>query len=434
MPELENEGSPKILKRKMKEIENLLIKNIEEKRNDVVDLLKRLVQASKFEEEVQAQNIVQKELKNICTEMDVWEPDIVELKKHPAFFPEDMNYVKRPNILGIIRGSGEGKSIILNAHIDVVEPGPAAYWKYADPWSGRVEEGKLYGRGACDDLSGIVSAIYALKVIKEAGLSLKGDIIFESVVDEEWGGGGTLSTVIRGYKADGAIIFEPSALGINPVNRGGQTFKIEVSGKGAHPMKSYEGISAIEKAMLILGALKKLEEMIQRDRRAKLFEEFPVFAPVTVGKIQAGTWTTQIPERCVFEGLLGYMPGQTYQEARRELEEHVQLTVNLDPWLRDHPPKISWLGLNKEPSEIPVDHPLVKTTEKCFKDVTGEKPRICAMPSGTDASFLTKYGAIPTILFGARGANCHTSNEYVEIDTIITVIKVVALTLLDWCN
>ena len=420
--------------REIKEVENLVIRKIEGERSSVVDLLRRLVRASKPQEEVQTQNIVKKELKNICKEIDVWEPDIVELKKHPAFFPEDMNYAKRPNVVGIMSGSGEGKSMILNAHIDVVDPGLDAYWKYEDPWSGRVEKGKLYGRGACDDLSGVVAGLYALKSIKEVGFPLKGNIIFESVVDEEWGGGGTLSAVMRNYKTDGAIILEPSGLEINPANRGGQAFMIEISGKGVHPRMSYQGVSAIDKAMGIITALKNLQQIIQEDQRTAVFKDFPVFAPVTIYGVQAGTDIPKVPEKCIFKGLLGYVSPQSYKEARQQLEEYVEKLASLDPWLRNHPPEVSWLGLNKEPSETSVDHPLVKTTEECFEYVTGEKPKVRALPAGTDASFLTKYGGIPTILFGAKGANCHTSNEYVEIDTIITVEKVIAVTLLNWCS
>ena len=418
----------------MKKIEKLVIRKVEEERSTVVDLLQRLVQASKPEEEAEVQNIVKKELEDICKEIDVWEPDIAELKKHPAFFPKDMNYAKRPNLVGIVRGSGEGKSIILNAHIDAVVPGSATSWKSEDPRSGKVEEGRLYGRGACDDLSGVVSGLYALKVIKEVKIALKGDIIFESVVDEEWGGGGTISAIMRGYKADGAIILEPSRLEINPVNRGGQAFMVEVCGKGVHPRMSYQGVSAIDKAMVIITALRNLQQIIQEDRRTAVFKDFPVFAPVTIYGIQAGIGTPKVPEKCILKGLLGYVSPQSYQEARQQLEEYVEKVASLDPWLRNHPPKVTWLGLNKEPSEISFSHPIVRTVSSSFKKVMGKRAKICGLPAGTDACFFTRYARIPTLLFGAKGANTHSSNEYVDVDSIMVVIKVVAISLLDWCN
>src|SRR4030042_2793203 len=291
---------------------------VERHQAELIGLLQRLVAIPSVDgAEVACQTLVAEVMRDCCDAVDAWEPDQAWLDRHPAYFHQGTTFAGRPNVVGTVRGHGGGRSLILNAHADVVDPGPAEAWTHG-PGSAVVVDGKLYGRGAVDDKAGLAGVLFAARCLRELGVSLGGDLILESVVDEEWGGGGTLATLHRGYRADAAIVFEPSDLDLCPASRGGQAFRVTVQGKGAHPIRSYEGVSALEKAVPLLAALKRLETERQARLRTPLFARYPIFAPIVIGKIAADRIPSKGPETCVFEGLMGYAPAETYQKARED--------------------------------------------------------------------------------------------------------------------
>lgn len=254
-------------------------------------------------------------------------------------------------------------------------------------------------------------------------------------MDEEWGGGGTLATLERGYRADGAIVFEPTAFEICPASRGGQAFRVTVRGKGAHPVRSYEGVSALEKAVPLLAALKELEARRQARLRTPLFAEHPVFAPIVVGTIAADVLPSKVPETCRFQGLFGYAPEEAYQDARKELEEAIATAAAADPWLRAHAPEVEWLGLNKEGAAIPADHALVQCLGAAFQAGAGRPAKVAGFPAGCDLPFLVRYAGVPGVVFGpGHPTVAHSSGEHIQIADLQTTARVLALAALDWCG
>ena len=408
---------------------------IETHESDLVVLLQRLVSVpSVVGSEGACQAGVAEIMRGCCDTVDVWEPDPAWLDRHPAYFHPGTNFAGRPNVVGAIRGRGGGRSLILNAHVDVVDPGPAEAWTH-DPWSGAVVDGKLYGRGAVDDKAGLAAMLFAARCLRELGVSPDGDVLLESVVDEEWGGGGTLATLQRGYRADAAIVFEPSDLEVCPASRGGQAFRVTVQGRGAHPIRSYEGVSALEKAIPVLAGLRRLEAERQVRLRTPLFARYPIFAPIVVGKIAADRIPSKVPETCVLEGLMGYAPVETYQQAREELENCVAAAAAEDPWLRARPPRVEWLGLNKEGAETPEAHPFVRLTSAAVADATGRPPVLAGFPAGCDLPYLARHAGIPSVVFGP--GNCtvaHGSNEYVSIAEVVAAAKTLLLVACRWCG
>lgn len=408
---------------------------VERHQAELIALLQRLVAIpSVVGAEGACQALVAAVMRDCCDVVDTWEPDRAWLDRHPAYFQRDTTFAGRPNVVGTVRGRGGGRSLILNAHVDVVDPGPAEAWTHG-PWSGVVVDGKLYGRGAVDDKAGLAGMLFAARCLRELGVSLGGDLILESVVDEEWGGGGTLATLHRGYRADGAIVFEPTDLDLCPASRGGQAFRVIVQGKGAHPIRSYEGVSAIEKAVPILAALKRLETERQTRLRTPLFARYQIFAPIVVGKIAADRIPSKIPETCIFEGLMGYAPTETYQQARADLERCVTQVAANDPWLQAHPPTVEWLALNKEGAETPAAHPFIQLLAGVFDEAAGRSPVLAGFPAGCDLPYLARHAGIPSAVFGP--GNCtvaHSSNEYVSVDEVATAVKILILTALRWCG
>jgi acetylornithine deacetylase len=161
-----------------------VLRRIQEDADDIASFTRELVRApSVFGAEQKAQEIVARKLGELGLVVDVWEPDVGELSKHPGFTKVPAGYGNRPDVVGILKGSGGGRSLILNGHIDVVSPEPVQAWTH-DPWAGVIENGHLYGRGACDMKGGLAAMIYAVKAIHELEV-LKGDIFVESVIEEE---------------------------------------------------------------------------------------------------------------------------------------------------------------------------------------------------------------------------------------------------------
>lgn len=421
--------------RPMTDVERDALRWIERHTDELLAQLQRLVSVpSVVGSEGACQQMVAEWMKGCCDSVDVWEPDASWLEGHPAYFLRGTDFRGRPNVVGVVKGRGGGRSIILNAHVDVVDPGPVEAWQY-DPWSGTIADGRLYGRGSADDKASLAAILFVARCLRSLGVPLAGDVILQSVVDEEWGGGGTLATIQRGYRADAAIVFEPSDLDICPASRGGQAFRVTVPGKGAHPVRSYEGVSALEKALPILTALKGLEGDRQERLRTPLFAGYPIFAPIVIGKISADRIPSKVPETCIFEGLMGYAPDEAYGEARRELEGCVARIASRDPWLQKHPPRVEWLALNKEGAEIPTDHPLVNLLCGSFVDVMQRQPTLAGFPAGCDLPYLNRHAGIPSLVFGP--GNCtiaHSSNEHVIIDEVVSAAKILAVTVLRWCG
>lgn len=419
----------------MNKVEQELLGWIDRQSNQLLALLQQLVAIpSIYGSEGACQALVAAAMNEVCDGVDVWDPDVEWLEQHPAYFPRDISFQGRPNVVGTLKGLGGGRSLIVNAHVDVVDPGPAAAWPY-DPWSGVIADGRLYGRGAIDDKAGLAIMLYVARGLRELGLQLRGDLILESVADEEWGGGGALATLQRGYRADAAILFEPTEMAICPAARGGQAYRVTVQGRGAHPIRSYLGVSALEKAISLIAALRKLEGERQERFRTALFAPYPIFLPITVGTISADRFPSKVPEQCIFQGLMGYSPDETYQQARQELEACIADAAAADPWLREHPPLVEWPGLNKEGAQTPPDHPIVGVTGQALADATGDEPVVTGFTAGCDLPYLVNYGAIPTVIFGpGNPAIAHTSEEHAVAGEVVSAARMLALAVLRWCG
>ena len=182
--------------------------------------------------ESSAQAVIIEKCRQLGLHLDIWEIDREELREHEAFCCDRQSFEGNPNVVAVLKGTGGGKSIILNGHIDVVPVGDEKNWTH-DPFSGHIECGKLYGRGSTDMKGGTAALIMAIEAIIATGTKLKGDVIFQSVIEEESGGAGTLAAVLRGYHADGAIIPEPTGMKLFPKQQGSMWFRVACQGEGS---------------------------------------------------------------------------------------------------------------------------------------------------------------------------------------------------------
>jgi acetylornithine deacetylase len=404
-------------------------------RKEGTELLMRLVQeASTQENEATAQALIIEKCRQLQLDIDIWEPDINQLKHHPYFVTSRFDFTNSPNVVAVWKGTGGGRSLILNSHIDVVPEGDVKQWE-VDPYSGDVKDGKLYGRGASDMKGGTVSLLLAIEAIQSLGIRLKGDVIFQSVIEEESGGTGTLAAILRGYRADGAIIPEPTNMKVFPKQQGSLWFRLTVRGKSAHGGTRYEGVSALEKTWIVFEYIEQLEVKRNAHIRDPFYQNTPIPIPINIGTVKGGTWPSSVPDCVILEGRMGVAPNETIEHAKQEMEETIRSLNEHDEWFRMYPIQLEWFGAQWLPSSIEETHPLMNTLIGAYRKVKGEEPIIEASPWGTDGGLLTQVGAIPTVVFGpGTTAVAHYPNEYIEIDRVFEAAEMIALTILDWCE
>ena len=385
-------------------------------------------------DEAAIQRFVSDHMKSIGLSVDMWETNWEELKKHPGYRPVDRGYSGRPNIVGTLTGTGGGQSLLLNGHTDVIPVGKGEGWT-DDPWSGKIRNGRIYGRGSCDMKSGVASHILAVEALKKIGLTPKGDVMINVVVDEEVSGHGTLDTVIRGYKADAGISGETSDLAVQPACIGRIWFEIEIHGKPAGIQQRYLGVSGIDLGNKITKAVAELEAIRIATVTHPLYPSAIDSLPCIVGSFQAGGYPSAFPANCLLKGSIGTVPGEDHEGVKRSLVKKVAKASEADPWMKDHPPVVRFVGYDAQASEIPRNHPIVETVSRCYTEITGKQPVISGRQGAADTRFLNLYGKTPTVIFGPGStAVMHADDEWVSIDDYMTAIKVMALSIYDWCN
>lgn len=383
--------------------------------------------------EAEAQAYMAERFKEWGCEVDEWIPRKEELAAYPGFLTRRDSFDGSPNVVGTRRGTGGGRSLILNSHIDVVPSGDDG-WNHG-PWSGKVVNGEIFGRGTTDMKGGGVSVFFPVAIIHEMGIELAGDLILQSVIEEEAGGAGTLACVARGYKADGALIPEPSDMKLYPASMGSMWFRITVPGRAAHGATAYLGINAVEKAHIISSAIKKLERDRNKPPQNSLYAHMPVPFCINIGSLQGGNWPSSVPEKAVMEGRMGVSPDESVTEAREQLERAVSEAAKTDPWLRDNPPRLEWFGSCWHSGGIDPDHDLSRTLQRAYRDNFHREPRIEGAPWATDAAALIRFGNTPTVVFGpGRGHLAHQTNESIRIADMLQVSLTTADFILDWCG
>jgi acetylornithine deacetylase len=227
--------------------EHEILQAVDDNRHDVIQFLQQLIQHQSITgQEGAIQQFIASSLETMGLTVDVFEVEADSLRDYSGFLEPELPMSGRPNVVGVWKGTGGGKSILLNGHVDTVPLEPIEEWKEG-PLSGAVREGRVSGRGASDMKGGVAAMIMAVQLLKRQGLQLKGDVIIESVVDEERTGLGTLACVHRGYKADAGICCETSDLEIMAACIGRMWFTVRLKGKPAGISARWEGVSAIEK-------------------------------------------------------------------------------------------------------------------------------------------------------------------------------------------
>ncbi len=408
---------------------------VESRREDAVRLLQELVRVpSVTGEEGAVQELVERAFRERGLVVDRWEATPEEISAYRDHVGEQRTYSDRPNVAGVRQGKGGGRSLLLNAHVDTVAGGDPEAWS-RDPFSGEVEGDLLYGRGSCDMKGGLVTHLVALDALARLGIELRGDVSVAATVGEENGGLGALSTILRGYRAEAALITEPTRLRLVPAQGGSLVFRLTVPGRSAHAAVRNEGVSALEKFLPIFEDLRRLEEERNATLHHPLYEHLPNKAPISIGLVRAGNWAATVPETLVAEGRVGLIPGEEIGPFRELVAGRIAAVAGRDPWLEENPPRLEWSGGQFAPAEVPPDAPICEAVMRAHELATGEEPAVEGVPYGADMRLFIHFGGMPCVMYGAGDVNvAHAPDEHVSITELMTATKTVACLLADWCG
>ncbi len=361
--------------------------------------------------------------------------DDTELAALPGYSPVTGRWQRHDNVVAThLPRAQTGRSLILNGHIDVVPVGALELWT-TPPFAPRVQNGRVYGRGAGDMKAGIAAYIIAFQTLKRLGWQPAAPVYLQSVVEEECTGNGALACLHHGYRADAAVIPEPFHHTILNAQVGVMWFQVEVLGRPAHVMNSTQGINAIEAAFALYRGLEGLAAAWNApDMRHAAFADVAVPIRLNLGKIHGGEWASSVPTRCVMDLRLGFYPGVSTAEVRAAVEAQLRETAARDDGLRGVRYRVHYSGFQAVGCVVERDAPIIDALARAHESVMGEPAQWLASNATTDARVFNIYGGIPATCYGPEAGDIHGIDEWVSVDSTSNVAAVLALLIADWCR
>ncbi|MGD2184621.1 MAG: ArgE/DapE family deacylase [Desulfobacterales bacterium] len=326
----------------------------------------------------------------------------------------------RANVVGILKGSGRGPSLMLNGHMDTV----SADNMEIDPFAAEEKDGKIYGRGALDMKAGVAALIMAVESIIEAGIKLKGDVILTLVADEEYASIGT-ETIVDEYTADAAIVCEPTDLDIVIAHKGFAWIKIQIFGHAAHGSLPHKGVDAIVKAGKVLSAIDELSETDLKKKSHPLLGSPSIHASL----IEGGTELSTYPNYCKIQLERRNLPGEDRRLVTEEIQGLLQKIQRQDDQF-----KADYNVFFFRPAfEISPDQPIVQTVSRAYASTLNKPPKFEGMWAWLDSAILAQAG-IPTVIFGPRGDGAHAVVEYADVASVMTTTNILIRSTIDFCR
>lgn len=324
----------------------------------------------------------------------------------------------RPSVVAVASGTGGGKSLMFNGHLDTVTL--AGY--DGNPLEPRVEDGRMYGRGTFDMKAGIAAMMVA--AVEAAARPHSGDIIVALVADEEFGSAGT-AEVLQHFTADAAIVSEPTHEDIVVAHRGFVWFDVTIHGTAAHGSRPDLGIDAIAKAGRFLSGLEELGRKLLKGTSHPMLGTGSIHASL----IRGGEELSSYPAACTVSLERRTVPGESAATVEDELRQILDATAASDP---DFTYTLN-AGLERHPFEVPSDAPIVRAVAAAA-EASGRAPLARRGEAfWTDASLMLEAG-IPGLLFGVDGGGAHAPTEWVDLDSLRRVTQILAATATDFCR
>lgn len=370
-------------------------------------LLRELVRTpSTLGHERDAQELIAAELADMGDEPQLWEVRVPV----PGSSPPLRDYANRPNVTAIRRGTGGGRSLTFNGHIDVVPVGVERNWSY-DPWGAAIEAGRMYGRGAADMKAGVVAMLGALRALRGAGL--RGDLCVETVIEEECTGNGAAACRARGPRTDAALIPEPFDQRALEAQVGVLWATVTIAGKAAHAERADQASNAALNALPVIEAIRALEAEVNAGSELRL--------NYNVGVVRAGDWASSVPEECVLEVRLAADPGEDLDAVKARFEAAVAADVE-------------WRGFHAHGFRLARDEPIFATLGGAHAQVHGAPLEFLSFTGTTDARAFVVHDATPATCYGPIGGNLHAPDEWVDLESVKATTLVLALAAAEWCR
>jgi acetylornithine deacetylase len=372
-----------------------------------LSLLTALVRSpSTLGRERDAQELVAAELAEIGLSPQMW--DVGALG--PGSSPPLIEYTRRPNVTAMRRGTGGGRSLTFNGHIDVVPVGVERNWSH-DPWGAVVEDGRMFGRGAADMKAGVVAMLGALRALR--AVELRGTICVETVIEEECTGNGAAACRARGPRTDAALIPEPFNHLALREQVGVLWATVTVEGKAAHAERADQADNAVLKALGVIEAIRALE------REANVGA--PLRLNYNVGVVRAGDWASSVPEECELEVRLAASPGEDLAAVRARFEAAVGA-------------RVQWRGFQADGFSLTGTEPIFDVLGRAHASVHGTPLEFLSFTGTTDARAFVVHDATPATCYGPIGGNLHAPDEWVDLDSVRDTTLVLALAAAEWCG
>jgi len=353
-----------------------------------------------------------------------------DIRSDPDFtkMSPDRTFEGRANLLAVRKGSGGGRSVILQSHVDVVQPD--AGWD--DAFVPRADGDVIRARGACDAKGQVATIFLALKTLQQMGVALAGDVQCQLVIEEESGGNGALEMIRRGHRADAAVVLEPTGCRVHPANRGAVWFQLTVTGKSVHMGRTHEGVNAIDKAYEAIRCMRSYYDgLIARSRGYRLFEGYDYPVQLCIGMIRGGTHPSAVAGEATVEGGGGFLPNISMQQVKQDL--HDAIASSPDEWLRSHF-ELRFDKLHNDSFEFPADHPLPVALSKACREA-GIPGEVTGWNVSCDARLYNRLADLPTLVFGAADIQeAHSDGEKVSMEELLNGARGLALGMIDWCN
>lgn len=324
----------------------------------------------------------------------------------------------RPNVIARLRGSGGGRSLMLNGHIDVVGVEGMTH----PPFEDVEKDGRIYARGACDMKGGVAAMCAAAAQLRG---QVRGDLVVAAVVDEEWKSLGTSGLIASGFRADAAIVTEPTRLAIMPAHRGFVWIEVSVHGRAAHGSRWDLGVDAIRHAGLLLAELDRVDtEDLPRSTHPLLGR-----ASLHAAFIEGGTGLSTYPDRCTVRIERRTIPGESVDDVRAEVDRACARVRDKRPEFRVDVAVL----FSQPPSDVDPGSDIVSALTEVLRREKMSTALI-GMSAWTDAALLNAAG-IPAICFGPGDMGlAHAAEEYIEVREIQKATEVMVSLGRSWCN
>jgi acetylornithine deacetylase len=367
--------------------------------------------------------------------LDRFTMDGAALAAHPGGAAMSETHSHAPLVVAIHRPRAEtGRSLILQAHVDVVPPGPADLWSHP-PFEPVIDGDWMYGRGAADMKAGHAANLFALDALARIGLQPAATVTLQSVVEEESTGNGALMTHLRGYRADAVLIPEPEDEKLVRANVGVLWFTVEVRGRPVHVREIGAGANAIDATYRVIGALRALEARWNAEKAAHPhFAAEPDAINLNVGRIEGGDWASSVPAWCRIACRIALYPGVRAKDAARAVELTVAEFARNDPFLSNTPPRVAFDGFFAEGYVLAEGSEAEAVLGRAHHAATGEALRSFMSPSYLDTRVHALYDRVPALCYGPVSRNIHGFDERVSLSSVLRITTAMALFIAEWCG